>query len=427
MNATVTMSAAKEKLAGLCCWQHVAVFLFACLVLISRRPDAIFHAQFYAEDGHVWFADEYNFGWWSGIWRIYEGYHHVFMRLGAALGLLAPLAVAPLVLNLAGIAVQALPANLLLSVRSSAWGGLRFRAFLVAIYLALPNTREMLDNISQAQWPLTLCAFLVLMAEPPSGVAGCLFDCVVLLLCGLTGPQCIFLLPIALFVAWRRRSRWLLAAAGVLAVTCVVQGWPLLRGGFSQRPHYALGASPALLVRIVAGHVFVATLLGTNGLAAHAGPRIFIFMCFVAACGIAMVAFCLAKSPLPMKLFVLLAAMLLAVSLISPTTYPPAGVSVWELLARAGGVRYWYLPTMACAWLLVSAVHNGGQAIKAVSIMLLCAMCFGIVLDWRIPPLKDLHFTEDVQRFEMAPAGTIVTFPENPEGWNMQLVKHASH
>ncbi len=419
------MEESKESAIALRLWQHGTIFLFACLVLISRRPDAVLHAQFYAEDGHVWFADEYNFGWWSGIWRIYEGYHHVFMRLGAALGLLVPLAVAPLMLNLAGIAVQALPANLLLSFRSSAWGGLRFRAFLVATYLALPNTREMLDNISQAQWPLTLCAFLVLMAEPPGGIVGYLFDCVMLLLCGLTGPQCFFLFPIALFVAWRKRNRWLLAAAVVLAYTCMVQGWPLLHGGFSQRPHYALGASPALLVRIVAGHVFVATLLGTNDLAAHAGPRLLIFMCFVAACGIAVVAFCLAKSPLPMKLFVLLATMLLAVSLISPTTYPPAGVSVWELLARAGGVRYWYLPTIACAWLLVSAVHNGGQAIKAVSIMLLCAMSFGIVLDWRIPPLKDLHFTEDVQRFEAAPPGTVMVIPENPDGWEMHLVKRS--
>jgi hypothetical protein len=138
-----------------------------------------------------------------------------------------------------------------------------------------------------------------------------------------------------------------------------------------------------------------------------------------------MVALCFVRSPLPIKLLVVLAAALLAISLLSPTTYPPAGTSVWELLARAGGVRYWYLPTIACAWLLVSAAHNGGQVIKAASVMLLCAMCFGIVLDWRIPPLKDLHFAEDAQRFEAAPAGTIFTFPENPEGWNMRLVKHA--
>ena len=33
-------------------WQHIAIFLFACAVLIARKPDAVFHAQFYGEDGH---------------------------------------------------------------------------------------------------------------------------------------------------------------------------------------------------------------------------------------------------------------------------------------------------------------------------------------------------------------------------------------
>ena len=179
-----------------------------------------------------------NQGWWAGVCSTYEGYHHVFPRLGAALALLVPLTMAPLALNLIAIAVQALPANLLLSSRSSAWGSVRFRALLAAVYLALPNTREMLNNISQDQWPLTLCAFLLLVASRPKSVAARLFDLSILLLCGLTGPQCIFLFPLALFLAWKLRDRWLLFAAGVLAATCLVQAWGLLTGGFSSRPRF---------------------------------------------------------------------------------------------------------------------------------------------------------------------------------------------
>ena len=48
---------------GLRPWQQGILFLLACAVIVSRRPEAIFHAQFYAEDGHVWFADAYNLGW----------------------------------------------------------------------------------------------------------------------------------------------------------------------------------------------------------------------------------------------------------------------------------------------------------------------------------------------------------------------------
>lgn len=411
---------------GLRPWQHGVAFLFGFVVLISRRPDAIFHAQFLHEDGHTWFADAYNFGWWAGLWRIYEGYHHVFMRLGAALALLVPLASAPLVLNLIGTLIEVVPVSLLLSSRSSAWGSLQFRALLAGMCLALPNTTEMLDNISQAQWPLTLCAFLLLVAFPPKGIAGRLFDLSLLLLCGLTGPQCVFLFPFAAFVAWRHRDRWRLVACGVLALTCLIQAWGLLSGGFSSRPHFALGASPAMLVRILAGHVFIGTLLGANGLAASTSPRVLIFLVCAAAGGIAMTAFCLTKSTQPMKLFVVLAILLLAVSLVSPTAYPPAGTTMWQQLAAAGGIRYWYLPTLAFAWLLLYGIRSGSEILKAVSAVLLVIMCFGIVHDWMIPPVKDLHWAEEAKRFEAAPAGTVMIFPENPPGWTVELVKHAS-
>src|ERR1019366_9533474 len=85
--------------AGIRSWHQGLAFLLSCIVLISRRPDAIYQAQFLHEDGHTWFADVYNFGWWAGVCRTYAGYHHVFPRLGAALALLVPLALAPLVMN----------------------------------------------------------------------------------------------------------------------------------------------------------------------------------------------------------------------------------------------------------------------------------------------------------------------------------------
>jgi hypothetical protein len=415
----------KELHAELPFWQHGLAFLVTCAVLISRRPDAVLHAQFFQEDGHTWYADVYNFGWWAGVCRIYEGYHHVFMRLGAALSLLVPLALAPLVLNCIAIVLQALPVNLLLSNRSSAWGSLRFRAVAAGIYLALPNTREMLNNISQSQWPLTLCAFLLLVASPPKGVAARLFDISILLLCGLTGPQCIFLLPIAIFIARRNRDYWRYAGPGVLAATCFVQAWGLLNGGFSSRSHFTLGAGPTMLARILGGQVYLGTILGGNGLATKSSAGVLIFLLCAAAGGTVVVAFCFAESVMQMRLFLLLTLALLAASLVSPTAYPPVGVTVWELLARANGIRYWYFPSLAFAWLLLYGSQSRPFALKTVSAVLLCAMCFGIIRDWRVPPFPDLHFAEDAKRFEAAPAGTEVIFKQNPEGWNMTLVKHA--
>jgi len=413
-----------DRQMGLRPWQQGLVFLFVCALLISRRPDAVFHAQFWSEDGHVWFADAYNFGWWTPLFRAQDGYYQTLSRLAAALALLAPLHLAPLVLNIVAIAVQALPVNLLLSSRSSGWGSLRFRALLAGLYVALPNCMEMHAIVTSSQWLLALCVFLLLVSSVPKGVAARLFDISILVLCGLTGPFCVFLLPIAIFLAWKRPDRWRTAAAGVLAVSCLVQAWGLLVVDPAGRAHAALGASPALFTRILGGHVFIATLLGTNFLAMHPSPPVFVFLLCAVIGGIAIVAMCFAKSGIEMRLFILFSGVMFAASLISPAAYPPPGVSRWELLTGAGGIRYWFFPELTFAWALLWCSTSKKALLKIVGGYLLIVMCFGVVRDWRHPAFKDLHFAEDAKRFEAAPAGTEVTLPENPKGWTIQLVKH---
>lgn len=418
----------QEPQIALHTWQHCAIFLSACLILILRRPDAVLHAQFYAEDGHVWFADAYNLGWWHALLRAQDGYFQTFPRLAGALALLVPLTLAPLVLNLAALAVQALPVNLLLWSRGSAWGSLRFRFLLAAVYLALPNTREMILVVTNSQWVLALCTFLVLLAPPPASVAGRLFDILVLLLCGLTGPFCFFLLLIGLFLAWKRSERRLWALAGVLAATSLVQAWALLILDKSGRSPAELGASPALFVRIIGGHVYFGALLGSNGLAAGAGTGVFITLLAITVGGTVLVLTCFVRSGLEMRLFLVLTAMLLVASLISPAAYPPPGVSRWKLLEMVpGGIRYWFFPSLAFAWSLLVGIRSRSELFKGASAVLLCAMCFGIVHDWRIPALKDSHWVEDAKSFEAAQAGTVVVLPENPLGWNIRLVKHSSN
>ena len=153
-------------------WQQSAIFVFACVLLATHRLDAIFNAQFWAEDGHVWFADSYNYGWFAALFRTQDGYVQVLPHLAASLALLAPLCLAPLVLNLLAIAIQALPVTLLLSARSSVWGSLRYRALLAGVFIALPNCWEMHAIVTSSQWIMALCAFLLLAASTPKSIAG---------------------------------------------------------------------------------------------------------------------------------------------------------------------------------------------------------------------------------------------------------------
>ena len=426
MNESETMEEISRQ-TGLRPWQHAAIFVVAYILVISRRPDAVFHAQFWNEDGQVWFADAYNLGWWHALFRTFEGYHSVFARLGAALALLVPLAFAPLVLNLIAISVQALPVNLLLSFRSSVWGSLRFRALLAGIYLASPSCFELDGTITHSQWLLALCAFLLLAASPPRGIAGRLFDISILLLCGLTGPFCIFLTPIAIFLAWRHRDRWRWPMAGLLAVTGLVQAWSLFSGGYASRPHVLLGASPAMLARLLAGQLYLGTFLGSNALAVRPEIGPFIVFTCIAVAGTIFFVICFLKSSWEMRLFILFCAAILAGGLIAPTPGPLAGTNQWWVaLLHGAGARYWFFPNLALAWSILYCTQSRTQVLQAVSIILLCLLCFGIALRWEIPAFPDAHFAEYANRFELAQPGTIVTIPESTPGCYLQLIKHGS-
>ncbi len=96
---------------------------------------------------------------------------------------------------------------------------------------------------------------------------------------------------------------------------------------------------------------------------------------------------------------------------------------MWQSLAEAGGIRYWYFPCLAFVWLLLWGIQRGTRTLKTVAAMLLCIMCFGIIRDWRISPFDDMHWAETAQHVEALPPGTVVILPENPQGWDIRLVK----
>jgi hypothetical protein len=425
-------SGQEEPPSRLGIWHHCGIFLAALLVLVARRPDAIFHAQFWAEDGHVWIADAYNLGWFPALFRPWTGYFMTLPRIGAALAMLAPLTWAPLILNLIALCVQALPVNLLLSARSTAWGTLRQRAALVIAYLVLPNCSEVSNGITEVQWVLALGAFLILVAQLPRTARAWSFDIFVLALCGLTGPFCLFLFPIAAFLALKRRepARWL--HVGILAAASAVQAYALLFIARSSDPldgrvqgAKTLGAGVGPLLRIVGCDVYLGALIGSNGLGIHAGGVLLALLVLVSLAGTAIIVVCFLRSGIEMRLLILLTLLLFAASLASSSVKPPPGMSVWENLAEVGGIRYWFFPTLAFAWSLLICVRQRSTFVRMAACYLLVFMCIGVVRDWRHPALEDMHYKDYVTRLQSAPPGETVTIPINPKGWEMRLVKRA--
>ena len=405
-------------------WQfHVIIFFIAFAIVVSRRPDALFNPQFWAEDGKYWYANAYNLGILPSLFLPHTGYLQTISRLTGSLAQFFPLAFAPLIFNLVAIAIQILLVNLVISSRFAALiPTLKSRLLLGLVYLALPNSYEINANITNAQWHLALLACIVVLAAPSRFWIWRCFDVGVVLLSALSGPFAILLTPIAAIRWWVRRQKWLFSILVILATGALVQSLTLLQ---QTRTASQLGASPKLFFKILTGQIFLSSLFGQTGYE-RIMPRHSLYLPLsVLICGISLLGllYALFRAPLELRLFIIFAALIFVTSLASPAT--GSSTPQWEVLWLPGvGSRYWFIPMLAFVttliWLLsVKQPYN----FRRVAIVALTPMLFGIALDWTYPPFADFKFGEYANKFAAAPQGSKVIIPINPPGWKMELVK----
>ncbi len=395
------------------------VFLIAAAAVVSRRPDAIFNPQFFGEDGPVWYGQAYAFGWLISLLHSQNGYFQTLPRLAASLALLAPLRFAPLVMNLIGITLQVLPVNILLSSRSSNWAPLNVRAWMAVAYIALPNSMELNITVEEGQWHLALLACMVILACVPKIFRWRVFDIAIILLCGVSGPFCLMLLPIAVIFWWLRRQPWRLVAIAAFAVTSVIQLSAIVQSGAATRPKVGLGATPQLFIKLLAGQVYLGALLGQHSWSTH---KNLVLLTAVALLGTAILVFCFIKTGLELKLFILFAVLVFAASLKSPMV--SLTVPQWEVLKDAPGIRYWFFPMLAFVWALIwCAGVSSVRPVRMAAGFGLACMVIGVARDWEFPPYTDFHFAEHARQFASAAPGTFMSIPIYPDGWQLRLTK----
>jgi hypothetical protein len=50
-------------------------------------------------------------------------------------------------------------------------------------------------------------------------------------------------------------------------------------------------------------------------------------------------------------------------------------------------------------------------------------MVIGIIRDYRLPAFVDLKYAEYAAHLNEAPKGAVIMIPQNPDGWQLKLVK----
>ncbi len=74
--------------------------------------------------------------------------------------------------------------------------------------------------------------------------------------------------------------------------------------------------------------------------------------------------------------------------------------------------------------LLWCACYARSRIFRVTGVLLSLILLQGIVRDWCIPPLKNLHFPEYAAQFDAASPGTTMNIPLNPPPeWFMEITK----
>jgi hypothetical protein len=397
-------------------WQ-VVIFAVSLAAIFSRQPDLLLRAQFFAEDGWVWYQQAYNLHWLHSLAIPQAGYLQTLPRLVAGLTLLFPMQYAPLIMNLAGAVIQALPVTALLSRRCETWGPLPVRMLMAALYLAIPNAPEVHVVLTNAMWHLALLQGLLALSIPPLTWRGRVCDVFLFAIGSVSGPFCLLLLPVVAIYGWLQRQRWTWVVLTMLGIGAVVQIYTITHAVRSAG--VPLGVTPLRFLRIVAGNIFIDSMIGSGG------PNLWIPVLLLAAIGGFMVMLYGWRSAPPVgRLFSVFATLVFLAALRDPLLLP-GSTPAWEVLAQVMGIRYWFFPSLMFLWLAVWCASAGKtRTVRFAGTAVLLLTLVGVVRKWSYPPWPQSHFNADVERFQALKSGERMRFAVyDPGGRTMELIK----
>ena len=383
------------------------VALFFCLIVVSRRPDAVTYPQFYAEDGVYWYSEAYNADhFWEPFFIPKQKYFQTVSRVGGMLGNSVNILYAPLLLNLMAISIQVLTAVYFLSSRfNSLIPRFHIRFLCSLAYLLLLGSDEIHANLTNSMSHLALLMFLIIIVPQSRTYGWRFFDYGMLLLAGLSGPFVFFALPVAVaFCGYRKSIRNSAVKLAILAVTFLIQFYSYLfivvPG--AMRSDQTLGANFGLLIEIMARNIFIRGISGTSYVPEIMGLGIWsngLLPILVVALGVAVIGRVLWKAELELKFFIIFSFMIFTAALITPqvSLVKPQ----WGEMAMGGGGRYYFLPTLtwviSLGWLLFNAEHLFLRCIAGA--LIACMLIAGLPGGWVLMKYNNYNYKVQVQEF----------------------------
>jgi hypothetical protein len=419
-------------IAGLCGWR--AITLLGCALVIYAREPRLFHEpRLWAEEGVVFLTYAYTHDWWQVLTVPYTSYYLLFTNLSGLLAArMVPLLLAPLITTILALAVQLLPAALILWSDSPLWEGMFWRRVLAVAALFVPISGEVWLTTTNSQFHLTLAAGILLAIPPARGKRGWLYAALLALI-GLSSPSACFLVPV-FWLRWGRRGTEGLADALVLSAALVLQG-ALALSSLSSAGMRGVGGSiplwerlnpnyPPTIVLILAMRLVVAPILG-SGWASELVQNLFAFwrsagwmyeLCaalagMVFGAGMVLV---LRFDRRAVVHYLLLGMFLLAAG----STILSLGTTRIGLLSPLQGSRYYYAPIALLFLVIASWIGTGRRKLVGVLLAIVIAQA---VFAYRetLPQAYDWSLWDvEVARWQVEPEYALKIWPR---AWRMQI------
>jgi hypothetical protein len=210
---------------------RLAVLLFCLAMVILREPSLMIHPRFWAEEGTGWFQFAASHSFLQSLFYVYPetGYFNLFDNLAAICASRTAawlgLAYAPAVTTLAGFSAQAAVFVLILFGRSRLFDSLykSIAGCLLALFAPTVTDEAWLNSTNAAVY-LGVVSLLLLFDRPWMWpVWARWLSRLVLVLCALSSPYSVALIPLFFGVAWREKRSEQKIQVIILAVCLIAQ------------------------------------------------------------------------------------------------------------------------------------------------------------------------------------------------------------
>ncbi|WP_024900323.1 hypothetical protein [Brucella rhizosphaerae] len=409
-------------------WLPILAAIVSFLIFALRRPDIIYNASFWAEDGLVWYKQAYEFGI-ASLALPQNGYYQTISKLTALASLVVPMEYAPLFFNVAGLTIRSLFVAYILTNRMSAIP-LSYRIAVCVYIVLMPGLIEVHANITNTQWYLSMWILCVLLSNRPNSQLWFLHDIFLMFLSGLSGPFVVFLVPVfAVRYGFDRDFRNYIKTtkgmifAGSLITACAIQVIAVLLSYNETRSSAPLGFSFSVMADILSARIFVGAFLTADQirwLFSHAAIN-----AVVTIFSLALLTFVFLKSNWIVKSIILFASIMLFFAL----SKPMISLTEPQLPLLASGVeRYFVITNIAWVISLLSAYYyiskNLKNTVKYTILTTTVAVFFFVTaFNFSIEPLLDTKWPEQAKAFQNLNSGERFEFQLNPPSWKMTLVR----